>query len=145
MEIFLAYICLKVFETGSLCCCISSFYSIFLFKSLLKSITLRKKRGGRFLEGGAFQKKYGNTTTTKSRMTFSSQSHPRVSGRLWTKIEFLHSSLFFLFIHQRTFLFNKVNDFFPCMKKDKPRKKTPAFVSSLAARLFLWLFGWLIQ
>ena len=60
MEIFLAYICLKVFETGSLCCFISSFYLIFLFKSLLKSITLRiKKRGRRFLEGGAFKIKYG--------------------------------------------------------------------------------------
>ena len=53
MEIFLAYICLKVFETGSLCCFISSFYSIFLFKSVLKSITLRRKRGGALFGRGA--------------------------------------------------------------------------------------------
>ena len=54
------HICLKVFENGSLCCIISSFYSIFQSKSLLKSVILRIKEG-RFLEGGgAFQRKYGN-------------------------------------------------------------------------------------
>ena len=42
IDIFIAYICLKVFENGSLCCIISSFYPIFLSKSLLKSVILRK-------------------------------------------------------------------------------------------------------
>ena len=56
MQLFLAYICLKVFETGSLCCFISSFYSIFLFKSLLKSITLRKKKVALFGGGAHFRK-----------------------------------------------------------------------------------------
>ena len=57
MEIFIAFICLKVSENGSLCRIISLFYSIFLSKSLLKSETLRKKRGGRFLEGERFLEK----------------------------------------------------------------------------------------
>ena len=60
MEVFIAYICLKVSENGSLYCVFSSFYSIFLSKSLLKSVTLRKKEGGgAFWRGGAKWKKYG--------------------------------------------------------------------------------------
>ena len=51
MEIFIAFICLKVFENGSLCCIISSFYSIFLSKSLLKSVTIRKKEGEGAING----------------------------------------------------------------------------------------------
>ena len=57
MEIFIAYISFKVFKNGLFVCMISSFYSIFLSKSLLKSETLRKKEGGRFLEGERFLEK----------------------------------------------------------------------------------------
>ena len=39
IEIFIACVCLKITENGSLCCVILSFYKIFLSKSLLKNVT----------------------------------------------------------------------------------------------------------
>jgi len=58
----LAYICvcLNVSENGSLFCNISSFYAIYLSKSLLKSVTPKEKEGGANWRGGAKWKKYGN-------------------------------------------------------------------------------------
>ena len=53
----IAYICLKVFENGSLYCNISSCYLIFLSKSFLKSKTLKKERGGALFGGGCFLEK----------------------------------------------------------------------------------------
>ena len=47
----IAYVCLKVFEKGSSCYINSSFYSIFLSKSPLKSVTPRQKEGGGALNG----------------------------------------------------------------------------------------------
>ena len=52
MEIFIAYTCLKINENGSFYCITSSFYSIYLSKSLLKSVTPIKKREGAPIGGG---------------------------------------------------------------------------------------------
>ena len=51
MEKLIAYFCLKVSENRSMCYVISLFYSLFLSKSLLKSVKLLKKEGGAIWRG----------------------------------------------------------------------------------------------
>ena len=59
MEKFIADIYLKVCENDWLRCVMSSFYSIYLSESLVKSVTPRKKRGA-LIGGGALNgKKHG--------------------------------------------------------------------------------------
>ena len=80
MEISIAYIFLRVFENVLLCFTISSFYPIFLPKSLLKSVILRKKEGGAFWRGALNGKdtviRHNQTQSTKnSYNTCFTQAH----------------------------------------------------------------------
>ena len=123
MVIFIAYICLKVFENDSLCCIITSSCPIFLCKTFWKNVILRKKEvgGALFRGGGRFlEKKFGSSFSFSSFSSFQlvlflltpSRNAYRVINLDWKKVLSLYSQMLHLNDLELIFLYSTMFDVF---------------------------------